>query len=115
MATSGVIDVVRAGRDPAPVPLNEMEAIQRVVQTPLYTEPYARLVTGQRVRLSAGPLAGLTGKLMEVRRNLRLAVSVELLQRSVLVEIDRDWVEPDGSADLVSRLGGTLIGVGQGG
>ena len=42
--------------------------------------------------MSDGPLKGLMGTLLEVRAGLRLVVSVELLHRSVLVEIDRDWV-----------------------
>jgi hypothetical protein len=49
---------------------------------------------GQRVRLAEGPLAGLEGFLVEVRKQHRIIVSVSLLKRSVAVEIDRDWVRP---------------------
>ena len=41
-----------------------------------------------------GPLAGLTGILVEVRRSQRLILSVNLLRRSVLVEVHPDWVSP---------------------
>jgi hypothetical protein len=44
--------------------------------------------------MCGGPFTGLSGTLMEVRNGLRLVVSVELLCRSVLVEIDREWVVP---------------------
>ena len=92
LATSGVIDLVRIGTQPAAIHEHEIEAIQRVVSSSLQAEPCADLITGAPVMLSEGPLKGMSGTLMEVRKSLRLVVSVELLRRSVLVEIDRDWV-----------------------
>jgi transcription antitermination factor NusG len=94
MSTSGVIDVVRVGTEPAQIDQCEIEAIQLVVDSPLAAEPYGDLVKGDRVTMTEGPLKGLSGTLKEVRSSLRLVVSVELLCRSVLVEIDRDWVTP---------------------
>jgi hypothetical protein len=44
-----------------------------------------------------GPLAGIEGTIIEVKSKCRLIVSVSLLQRSVFVEIDRDWVVPAGA------------------
>jgi len=92
LTTSGVIGIVGAGTRPVPVETSEIEAIQWAVKSPLFTEPFPDLVRGQRVVMTGGPLTGLTGTLMEIRRNLRLVLSVELLQRSVLVEIEREWV-----------------------
>ena len=94
LTTSGVIDLVRIGLSPAPIESSEIEAIQRIVNLPLAAEPYGDLLAGEFVTLTQGPLKGLTGKVTEVRKGLRLIVSVELLRRSVLVEIDRDWVAP---------------------
>ena len=92
MTTSGVIDVVRMGSQPAAIDGAEIEAIKRVAASPLLTEPYADVVPGEIVTMSDGPLKGLNGTLMEVRKGLRLVISVQLLRRSVLIEIDRDWV-----------------------
>jgi hypothetical protein len=44
--------------------------------------------------VSGGPLNGVTGTLMQVRNGVRLVISVDLLQRSVLVEIARECVVP---------------------
>jgi hypothetical protein len=55
-------------------------------------EPYPDIVPGETVTMSDGPLKGLQGTLMEVRKGLRLVISVQLLHRSVLIEIDRDWI-----------------------
>lgn len=92
MTTTGVVDLVRNGSQPASIDTSEIDAIRAAVNSPLFTEPYAGLVKGQGIVVTDGPLAGLTGQLVEIRKNLRLVLSVELLNRSVLVEIDRDWV-----------------------
>lgn len=58
------------------------------------------LVEGQRVVMSGGPLAGLSGVLVRSSRIGRALVSVDLPRRSVLVEMDPDWIaqpEPVGA------------------
>jgi len=94
LATSGVIDIVRVGSEPAPIETQEIEAVQLIVNSAVRAEPYPTLVKGQKVVLTDGPLTGLTGTLTQIRNTCRLVVSVELLCRSVSVEIDRDWVMP---------------------
>ncbi len=94
LATSGVIDVVRSGSEPAVIENSEIEAIQLVVKSGVAAEPYPQLVQGQRVMVTDGPLKGVMGTLTSVRNTIRLVMSVELLRRSVLLEIDRDWVVP---------------------
>ena len=79
----------------AVVPDGEIDALQRILATDLPVFPYPYLRAGQRVRIVKGPLAGLDGVLVRVtpRKGL-LIVSVELLQRSVAVQLDCTTVEP---------------------
>jgi transcription antitermination factor NusG len=102
LATSGIIDVVRLGSEPAPIDPTEMLAIQRIASSPLMTEPYAGLIKGCQVSMRGGPLSGVTGTLLEVQKRCRLVVSIELLGRSVLVEIDRDWAVPTQNHAMLS-------------
>lgn len=94
IATSGVIDVVRVGSEPAAVAPHEIDMIKVVAASRLPVEPYPNLAVGETVVIQSGPLAGVTGTLIEVRNNLRLVVSVEILCRSVQVQIDRGWAVP---------------------
>jgi transcriptional antiterminator NusG len=94
VATSGVIEIVRVGIDPAPIPDSVIDSIRRIVNSPLLIEPYSNLEPGQQVTMCGGPLEGLSGTLIENRKGLRLLISVNLLHRAVLVEIDREWVIP---------------------
>jgi len=90
----GVLSFVGIGKVPVPIADAEIAAIRRALGAGLVAEPYPFLEVGQRVRLAEGPLAGLEGFLVEVRKQHRIIVSVSLLKRSVAVEIDRDWVRP---------------------
>ena len=92
----GVVNIVRTGRTLAPVDDNEIASLQRLVESGLNSEPgsYHDFQVGQRVRIEGGPLLGLEGVVIELRKALRLVLSVSLLQRAILVEIDREWVTP---------------------
>jgi len=90
----GVLHFVGIGKIPVPIDDSEILAIQSAVASGLSTEPWPYLEVGQRVRLEDGPLVGLEGFLVEVRKRFRVVVSVTLLKRSVAVEIDREWVAP---------------------
>jgi len=93
----GALHFIGIGKDPAPIDDSEIAAIQNAVRSGLPAEPWAYLNVGQLVRLVDGPLAGLEGILIETRKQYRIVVSVSLLQRSVAVEIDRNWVTPLGA------------------
>ena len=90
----GVLHFVGIGKTPVAIEDEEIVAIQSAVKSGLAAEPWPFLEAGQRVRLEDGPLAGLEGFLVEVRKQCRVVVSVTLLKRSVAVEIDREWVAP---------------------
>ena len=79
----------------AVVPREEIEAIRRVVHARLLAQPHPYLKEGQRVRILRGPLADVEGILVRTKLNRGLLVlSVELLQRSVAVEVDCTQVVP---------------------
>jgi hypothetical protein len=59
--------------------------------------PHPFWQTGQTGRIASGPLAGIEGIVINAKQPLRLILSVGLLRRSVLLEIDSDCV------DLVSE------------
>ena len=57
-------------------------------------EPHPYLQAGRRVRVRSGAMAGLEGILLRRKEGFRLVLSIEMLMRSVAVEID----EADGQA-----------------
>ena len=102
----GVVTVVGAGKRPIPIEEQEIDAIRSIAASRYPAEPWPFLQSGQRVRIIRGSLVGVEGLLMSIRKVHRLVVSVSLLQRSVSVEIDRDWVTPVSAVpSFVERAG----------
>ncbi len=99
LTTPGVIGMVGIGKTPIAVDDAEIEAIKTAVEFG-QIEPYPRLAVGQTVEMTNGPLAGCEGIVVKVRNSWRLVISVTLLQRSIAVEIDRDWARPVSSLPL---------------
>jgi transcription antitermination factor NusG len=92
----GVTAILGDGWDrPAVIPENEIDAIRKVVEAHVPAFAHAYLKEGRRVRIEDGPLAGVEGVLLRVRPDKGLLVlSVEMLQRSVAVEVDCSQVVP---------------------
>jgi transcriptional antiterminator NusG len=90
LMTTGVISVVGLGREPAPIPDEEIEVIKAVLRSGLPAEPCAYLQEGQRVRVTNGSLDGVEGIFVKKKNQVRMVVSVTMLQRSISVEIDGD-------------------------
>jgi len=93
LSTPGVHSVLGFGGRPALIPRSEIEAVRKVVGSSIKAEPHPFLKCGDRVRLTAGPLQGLEGLLQRKTNLWKLVVSVDMLQRSVAVEIDASMVE----------------------
>src|SRR6266568_1113967 len=92
LGTPGINSIVGFARTPSPVPDEEIAAIQAMVQSGRRIEPWPHLRAGERVRIEEGCLEGVRGVLVREKDCWRVVVSVELLQRSVAVEIDREAV-----------------------
>ncbi|MBI2468600.1 MAG: hypothetical protein HYV62_12435 [Candidatus Rokubacteria bacterium] len=79
----------------AEIPVSEIEAIQRLACAGVPALPHPYLREGQRVRITGGPLADVEGILLRTKPNKGLVVpSIDLLQRSVAVEVDCTLVVP---------------------
>ncbi|HEY6362284.1 MAG TPA: transcription termination/antitermination NusG family protein [Vicinamibacterales bacterium] len=109
LKTRGVVRVLGDGWERlSPVADADVEAIQRIVQTDVPVFPHTYLREGQWVRIVDGPLKGVEGVLVHSKPNKGLLViSVELLRRSVAVEVDGTQVAPSVPAWQTSRHAGS--------
>jgi len=83
-----VVRLVGFNGQPTALPDTEMEIMQSGLSQGTRAEPHPFLTVGRRVRITAGPFAGLEGVLKRKKSNLRVVVSLELIQRSVAVDVD---------------------------
>jgi transcription antitermination factor NusG len=90
----GITRIVSFGGKPHPVADEEIEAIRRIVDSDRNVESFPYLDTGDRVQVISGPLLGLVGIITQVKKRDRLVISVDLVMKSVCVDIDRSEVMP---------------------
>ena len=90
----GVARLVAFNGHPTPVPVEDIEAIRACLSGSHAVEPHRYLQCGQRVRVLSGPLAGLTGIVVRQKNGTRFVISLELLKRSVAVEINVSDFDP---------------------
>ena len=94
VTTPGFVQLVGFGSGPSAIPEAEIQALERIVasQLPVAHCGYTRI--GEAVELIEGPLRGVQGIVLRQAKTTHFVVSIELLQRSVAVEIEGAWAVP---------------------
>ncbi|HXY08589.1 MAG TPA: UpxY family transcription antiterminator [Terriglobales bacterium] len=90
----GVAQIVSFNGVPAPLRDEEIESLRQGLARNAWMQPHPYLRVGRQVRVCSGPMAGATGILVRRKDKFRLVLSIDLLMRSVAVEIDEGDVEP---------------------
>lgn len=94
LRTPSVVRLVEFGGQAAALPDQEIETLRRGLTRERGIEPCPYLKVGRRVRVRGGPLQGLEGILVYKKNRSRFVISVDLIMRSVAVEIDVAELEP---------------------
>ena len=89
-----VVRLVGFNGQPAALPDEEIEALRNGLARQLRAEPHPYLTVGRRVRILRGPLEGSEGILIRKKGLLRVVLSVDLIMRSVALEIDSADIKP---------------------
>jgi len=84
----GVVSLVGRPGCPAPIEDDEIDSLRRCSLRGQSMMPHPFLTVGRRVRVLRGPLADLEGILIRRKGKSRLILSVQLIARSVAVEVD---------------------------
>jgi transcription antitermination factor NusG len=112
----GVVHFV-GENSPAEIPDEEIEQVRKAVSSGGMLWQYPKLSTGEIVEVTYGPLAGCRGRIEKVDdKAWSLVISITLLQRSLAVSVEPDWVKVvprskmppapvmrKGSSDVASR------------
>jgi transcriptional antiterminator RfaH len=89
----GVVSMVGSGRGALPVPDDYIQCLRDGLLVHKI-EPHPGLAVGDWVRIKTGPMAGSEGILDRRKNDLRVVLRLEMLARSVSVEVGADEVEP---------------------
>jgi transcription antitermination factor NusG len=88
LQTPSVVRFVSFGGRPAALEDDEIESLRGGVANGARVEPHPYLTVGRKVRVKHGPLAGTEGILTRKKDKFRVVLSIDLIMRSVAVEVD---------------------------
>jgi len=95
LKTLGVVKILGNEKGPVSIPEVQIESIRKTLSSQAAISPFPYLREGQLVRVTEGPLRDCEGFLLKIKEGKqRLVISLDLLKRSVCVEIDGISVEP---------------------
>jgi len=90
----GVVQLVSFHGHPAPLNDSEIDAMRRGLSEGVKAQPYPYIKIGHPVEIKSGPLRGLHGKVLRRNSHLRVILSVDLLFRSVVMDVDAADLSP---------------------
>ena len=88
LTVNGVVRIVSFDGKPTPIPDEQIHAIQQVLNEDYKIEVIPFCKQGEYIKIIAGPLRGLGGILLRKKSDLSFVVSVEMINRSVAVDIN---------------------------
>ena len=91
---SSVVRLVGFNGQPIALSDGEIEALRRGLTEQSRADPHPYLTVGRQVRIIGGPFTGLQGVLLRKRNIVRVVVSLDLIERSVAVEVDGADIQP---------------------
>src|SRR5579862_6319394 len=88
LSTMGVCWFVGNSGMGIPIPDKQIQDIEAILSSPLPAAPFPFVHVGRRVRIRGGCLDGVEGILVSKDSDRRVVVSVDLVRRSLAVQID---------------------------
>lgn len=90
----GFVNFVGNQNGPSPVREDEIENLRALLSRAPKCFPCPFLKTGDKVRIVRGVMAGIEGSFIRGGARSRVMISVEIIQRSIAVEVSANDVEP---------------------
>jgi transcription antitermination factor NusG len=100
----GVLHYVGTGATQCPIPDEEIEVLRKVLISGKDVGPHPYLRVGRSVRIASGPLEGLCGIIERTKSGNRFVVSVEMIKRSIAIEVDGFQIAADPPGTALSPL-----------
>jgi transcription antitermination factor NusG len=90
----GIVNFVGNQNGPSAVPEEEIQNVRDLLSREAKCFPCPFMKAGDRVRIVRGALAGIEGSFIRCGARSRVVVSVEIIQRSIAVDVSAHDVEP---------------------
>lgn len=95
LTVPGVVNLVSSAGQPLPMMQDVIDRLRDCVQR-VAAQPYPYLPVGQPVSICSGPLKGWSGVLLRHKSGARVAISIDLIERAFIADVDANDLVPDG-------------------
>lgn len=99
----GIVNIVSSAGQPMPLIPEVIVGLRSAIES-VAAEPYPYLPVGQRVRIQSGPLKGWGGVLVRHKAGTRVVISIDLIERAFIADVDANDLVPDGPILGLDRL-----------
>ena len=90
----GAVRFVTFGGKAVPIPENQIVAIREYLKEPEeIAEAEVSFKEGELVRIKAGPMEGLIGKMLRYKNKFRLIIQIDAIGQSITLHVPRSRVE----------------------
>lgn len=90
----GFVRLVGFNGLPCALPESDINKMMEALCDGVFAHPYPYLTVGTRVEIRNGPLRGITGILVRRRNKYRVVISIDLIMRSMVVDVEAGDVIP---------------------
>jgi len=90
----GFVRLIGFNSLPVPLPEADINHMREALTRGVLAEPYPYLTVGTRVEIRNGPLQGMAGILLRRQNRCHVVLSVDLIMRSMAVEVEASDVVP---------------------
>jgi transcription antitermination factor NusG len=91
--TPGIFFLLESAGRACPISGDEIDAIRKALAGGFRIQPHPFVTSGDLVRITAGPLQGITGILTHIKNQYRVVLNVDALRKAVSVEVEIGSVE----------------------
>ncbi|HEY7403788.1 MAG TPA: transcription termination/antitermination NusG family protein [Candidatus Angelobacter sp.] len=95
LSVPGVLSIVGGGRPSMSISDSYIHFLQQGLQEGKI-EPHPYLTSGTKVRIRSGVMTGMEGILLRRKNDFRVVLTLEMIMKSVKVEVELDDIEPVG-------------------
>src|SRR4051794_35950479 len=92
LSVPGVLSIVGGGRKSMSISDSYIHFLRKGLQEGKI-EPHAYLESGTKVRIRSGAMAGMEGILLRKKNDFRVVLTLEMIMKSVKVEVELDNIE----------------------
>ena len=93
LMTDGVVRFVGINHTPSSIPDLQIDWLRRIIDESIEPGHEQYLKTGERVRVTAGPLIGIEGIVIRTNGVSRVLITISAIKQSVSVEVPADYLE----------------------